>query len=116
LEEVKSETPSDQSPSNSLTDEVRKNKLIALEERERRAGVTLGLLILAFALSWILMWIANFLLALKTKVPRMVFHAGLLLGTVNNGINPIIYAVRNVEFQQCFRNIWKRFSKCIYND
>jgi len=96
-------------------DELRKNKLVALEERERKAGITLGLLIVAFALCWILMWVSNFLMALKIKVPRSVFNAALLLGTVNNGINPIIYAVRNAEFQQCFKNICKRISNCIYH-
>jgi len=95
----------EQSPINGL----KTKKIVLAKEKERRAGLTLGFLIVTFLVCWTPYLISTFLLAAKVPVPRFLFLFSAIFGFSNACVNPIIYTVRNQEFQKCFKGIIIRF-------
>jgi len=89
-----------------------KTKHDQMEAKERKAAITLGILIFAFILCWSLSVTTTLLFAMKVKVKRIVYMFGFLLVGMNSGINPIIHAVRNHDFQKCFHTIGSRIVSC----
>jgi len=86
-----------------ITEEVNQNKLTLAVERERKAAITLGFLILAYVICWALIIVVVILYVLHIHVPRPMLLFAVMLSTMNSGVNPVIYAVRNQEFQRCFK-------------
>jgi len=88
-----------------ISEEVNQSKLTLAAERERTAAITLGFLILAYVICWALIIVVVILYVLHIHVPRPMLLFAVMLSTMNSGVNPVIYAVRNQEFQRCFKLI-----------
>ncbi|XP_037089615.1 5-hydroxytryptamine receptor 1-like [Pollicipes pollicipes] len=75
--------------------------------REKKASVTLGIIMTAF----IVCWLPFFLLAVirplvpRGSIPNSVSDVFLWLGYLNSLLNPIIYATFNRDFRRPFREI-----------
>jgi hypothetical protein len=76
------------------------------DRKERRAAITLGVLIIGFIVCWtpyiVVVLIHNIF---RQNVPHMFHIIFGLTGFLNSLINPIIYAVRNPDFRCAFRKV-----------
>jgi len=97
-----------------VSDAVQQRKVSIAVEKERKAGITLGFLILAFFICWAPVIVIDVMFVLRIHVPKVIFLLGVLLASFNAGVNPIIYAVRNQEFQRCFKSIIRAILKPIH--
>lgn len=76
--------------------------------KERKAAKTLGIIMAAFIFCWLPLGFLNVIGSLcpaDYKPSEALFHIFTWLGYVNSGINPIIYAISNQEYQKAFRKI-----------
>jgi len=88
--------------SNSISERLKQNKLVLVEEKERKAAITFGILIIAYIVCWSLIIFVTILYVLHATVPpKSVLLLAVMLSNMNSGVNPVIYAVRNQEFQRC---------------
>jgi hypothetical protein len=80
------------------------------DRKERRAAITLGVLIVGFMVCWtpyvVVVIVQNIF---RQEVHVMFFVISNLIGWLNSLINPVIYAVRNPEFRRAFRKVIKVF-------
>jgi hypothetical protein len=76
------------------------------DRKERRAAITLGVLIIGFIVCWtpyiVVVLIHNIF---RHKVPDIFYIIFGLIGLLNSLINPIIYAVRSRDFRRAFRKV-----------
>ncbi|KAG1686825.1 Tyramine/octopamine receptor [Nymphon striatum] len=74
--------------------------------KERRATFILGLIMIAFILSWMPFFITYVVQALIGKAPpNWLFAFVFWLGYCNSALNPIIYTIFNRDFRKAFRKI-----------
>jgi hypothetical protein len=76
------------------------------DRKERRAAITLGVLIIGFIVCWtpymVLVIIQNIF---GHQVPSIFYGIFTFMGFLNSLINPIIYAVRNPAFRRAFKKV-----------
>jgi hypothetical protein len=81
-----------------------------IDKKERRAAITLGILIIGFIVCWTpYMSLILIQTVFKIQLPHTFFLVFTMLGWLNSLINPIIYAVRGPDFQRAFRTVIKAF-------
>nr|XP_027202528.1 5-hydroxytryptamine receptor 1-like [Dermatophagoides pteronyssinus] len=74
--------------------------------RERKASVTLGIIMTAFTVCWLPFFILAVLRPFSASVmqiPRYVTSIALWLGYVNSMLNPIIYVTFHQDFRRAFK-------------
>jgi hypothetical protein len=79
--------------------------------RERKASITLGIIMTAFTVCWLPFFILALLgplMGYLDEIPRGVQSFTLWLGYTNSMLNPIIY----VTFHQDFRRAFKELLRC----
>ncbi|XP_037093175.1 5-hydroxytryptamine receptor 1-like [Pollicipes pollicipes] len=75
--------------------------------REKKASVTLGIIMTAFILCWLPFFILAVIrpLVARGSIPNSLSDVFLWLGYFNSLLNPIIYATFNKDFRKPFREI-----------
>lgn len=74
--------------------------------RERKASVTLGVIMTAFTVCWLPFFILALLRPFSgsvSSVPEWIVSFALWLGYANSTLNPIIYVTFHQDFRQAFR-------------
>lgn len=74
--------------------------------RERKASVTLGVIMTAFTVCWLPFFILALLRPFSTsasRIPGWIVSFALWLGYANSMINPIIYVTFHQDFRKAFR-------------
>jgi hypothetical protein len=89
---------------------MRNRKAKLCLEQERKAMITLGVLIGAFIFCYTPYVTICFINAFdpSIKLPKLVYSMGALLGYVNSCINPVVYGVRNRDFQTGFKKLVRK--------
>lgn len=92
---------------------MRRKKAKFCLDQERRALITLGVLIGAYITCWSPYMISCFVQALAPEIPipKQLYSFLGLLGWVNSCVNPIVYTVRNSDFRKAFKNIFNCYRK-----
>jgi predicted membrane protein len=89
-----------------LANQVHDQPTAEADRKERRAAITLGVLIVGFMVCWtphvVVVIVQNIF---RQEVHVMFFVISNLIGWLNSLINPVIYAVRNPEFQRAFKKV-----------
>jgi hypothetical protein len=90
----------------SIEEEQQRAKRLLAKQRERRATIVLGIVMLTFILCWLPFFItypiATFL---DLKVPDQVFAVFFWAGYCNSAMNPIIYTIFNRDFRHAFQRV-----------
>ncbi|KAF0292195.1 5-hydroxytryptamine receptor 1 [Amphibalanus amphitrite] len=75
--------------------------------REKKASVTLGIIMTAFIVCWLPFFILAVLRPMvpRGSIPDSVSDVFLWLGYCNSSLNPVIYATFNKDFRRPFREI-----------
>lgn len=81
------------------------NKQKFIKRREKRATLTLGLILFSFVACWLPFFVIYVLSAFYVRVPEILFDVGFWLGYCNSGLNPFIYAALNRDFRNAFSRI-----------
>jgi len=89
--------------SDSVVQDVRSRKVEVATEKERKAARTLGFLVMAFLICWIPYFSVTLVSVVNPKISKTYFHIARILGAVNSGINPLIYAISNEDFRRAFK-------------
>uniref|UniRef100_A0AAY4AM49 G-protein coupled receptors family 1 profile domain-containing protein n=1 Tax=Denticeps clupeoides TaxID=299321 RepID=A0AAY4AM49_9TELE len=77
-----------------------------VEDKERKAAKTLGVVMGAFLLCWLPFFIINAVQPfLSYHINQWVMEFALWLGYANSSLNPFLYAFFNVSFRRAFTNI-----------
>lgn len=88
-----------------VLEEFRNNRMEKVGRRERKAAITLGVLIGAFYISWLPTMSLSMIDLCWYKLPEQMFYISGIMGWINSAINPIVYATKNPEFKAAFRKI-----------
>lgn len=75
--------------------------------RERRAALTLGLILGAFVICWLPFFLKEVIMNTCSSCSTPAFLADLLtwLGYLNSFINPLIYTIFNEDFKKAFKKL-----------
>jgi len=89
---------------------IMKRKVDLNEKRERRAAITLGILIALFLICY-----APYCCLRLFEIFGHKIHSGAIrrfalgLGCINSGVNPIIYGIRNQDFRNAIKFIYDNY-------
>ena len=87
------------------------------ELRERKAAVDFIIIITAFLLCFVPVWVAGICHQFKINVPAKVVLSTSCIYIVSGVCNPIIYSIRKREFRNAVKSVLRRTGLCgISND
>lgn len=90
----------------SLEEERQRAKRLLAKQRERRATIVLGIVMVTFILCWLPFFISYPLSTfLDLKVSDHLFAVFFWAGYCNSAMNPIIYTIFNRDFRHAFQRV-----------
>jgi len=97
------ESGKDELASDSIVQDVMTRKTEVVAEKERKAAKTLGFLVVAFLVCWTPYFTVVIASVINPNISKSFFHFARIMGAINSGINPLIYAVSSGDFRRGFR-------------
>ncbi|CAM1302469.1 HTR7 (predicted) [Pycnogonum litorale] len=92
--------------SSSSANNLKKDKRHISLFKERKASITLGIIMSVFTICWLPFFVLALLLPISSlRVPDVVQSVFLWLGYTNSMLNPIIYATFHKDFRKPFKEI-----------
>ena len=90
----------------SIEEERQRAKRQLAKQRERRATIVLGIVMVTFTLCWLPFFITYPIATFaELKVPAQLFAVFFWAGYCNSAMNPLIYTIFNREFRHAFQRV-----------